>query len=187
MLSGFWDRPLFWVGLFFVGLVITLIVYRLPAAKEKSLRMPKIVQRLFALTFYLLPPFVLPLLPQPRLRWPLVAAVGAALAFFVVAIGLRARAQRVLGAHPALRARSNLVTTGIYSHVRHPMYLSNLLLTAGWGFLFRGIHALFCVPAWALGYAVLLLFEEKGLEEEYGDEYREYRRKVRYRFLPYLW
>jgi len=46
------------------------------------------------------------------------------------------------------------------------MYLSNILLAAGWALLFRGVHALLCVPIWALCYVVLTFFEEKGLEEE---------------------
>jgi hypothetical protein len=66
MLSGFWNSPIFWIGFHFVGVVLTVIVYRLPAAKERALRMPKGAQRLFALTFYLLPLLILPLLPQPR-------------------------------------------------------------------------------------------------------------------------
>lgn len=66
------------------------------------------------------------------------------------------------------------------------MYLSNVLLAAGWALLFRGIHALLCVPIWAPCYVILIFFEEKGLEEEYGEEYVEYSKKVRYRLIPYL-
>jgi protein-S-isoprenylcysteine O-methyltransferase Ste14 len=112
--------------------------------------------------------------------------VGAGLILLVAMVVVRARAQRELGAHPALRQKSSLVTTGIYNRVRHPMYLSNILLAAGWALLFRGIHALLCVPIWTLCYVVLTLFKEKGLEEEYGEEYREYKKKVRCRLIPYL-
>jgi len=99
---------------------------------------------------------------------------------------VRVMARRELGACPVLRQKGSLVTTGIYSRVRHPMYLSNILFALGWALLFRGIHALLCVPIWALCYGVLIFFEEKGLEEKYGEEYREYRRRVPWRLIPKL-
>ena len=183
-MSQFWSKPLFWVGFHFIGVILTVIMYRLPAVKEKALRAPKGVQRLFAMTFYLLPPLVLPLLPQPRLSWPVPVGIGAGLVLLIGMVVVRAKAHRELGAHPALRPRSSLVTTGIYSRVRHPMYLSNLLLAVGWALLFRGIHALLCVPIWVLCYGVLTFFEEKGLEAEYREAYREYKREVRWRIVP---
>jgi len=181
-----WNNPLFWVGCHLVGVILTVITYRLPAVKEKGLRMSRSMQRLFALTFYLLPPFILPLLPQPRLSWPVPVGIGAGLVLLIATVAVRAKAHKELGARPPLRPKSNLVTMGIYSRVRHPMYLSNLLLAGGWALLFRGIHALLCVTIWILGYVVLTFFEEKELEEEYAEEYREYRKKVRYRLVPYL-
>ncbi|HEC34500.1 MAG TPA: DUF1295 domain-containing protein [Chloroflexi bacterium] len=181
-----WNRSLFWVGFHFVGLILTVAIYRLPAPKKRALRTPKIVQRVFVIAFYLLPPLLLPLLPQPRLSWPVPAGVGAGLVLLVGMVVVRMMARRELGAYPVLRQKSNLVTTGIYSRVRHPMYLSNILLALGWALLFRGIHALLCVPIWILCYGVLIFFEEKGLEEEYGEEYQEYRRKVPWRIVPRL-
>jgi len=65
----FWSKQLLWIGFFFTGFVFTVVIYRLPAVREKVLRVPKGVQRLFVLTFYLLPPLILPLLHQPRLPW----------------------------------------------------------------------------------------------------------------------
>jgi len=186
MLSGFWKSLPFWVGFQLVGVILTVVIYRLPALKKRALRTPKIVQRGFVIAFYLLPPLVLPLLHQPRLSWPVPAGVGVGLVLLVGMIVVRVMARRELGAYPVLRQKSNLVTTGIYSRVRHPMYLSNLLLTGGWALLFRGIHALLCVPIWILCYGVLTFFEEKGLEEEYGEEYRKYKRRVPWRIIPGL-
>ena len=186
IMLGVWNKPVFWVGFHLVGLILTVAIYRLPALKERALRTPKIVQRGFVIASYLLPPLVLPLLPQPRLPWPVPAGIGAGLVLLVGMIVVRVMARRELGAYPVLRRKSNLVTTGIYSRVRHPMYLSNILFALGWALLFRGIHALLCVPIWALCYWALIFFEEKGLEEEYGEEYREYRRRVPWRIIPKL-
>lgn len=76
-----------------------------------------------------------------------------------------------------------LVTTGIYRHIRHPMYAS--LLALAWG-------AYFQAPSWiGTGVAILasffLLLTAKADEQEclayFGDAYAEYMRSTR-RFIP---
>jgi protein-S-isoprenylcysteine O-methyltransferase Ste14 len=166
MTSAFWNSPLFWSGLFLAGFVF------------------KTVQRIFTMTFYLLPMLALPLLPQPRLSWPVAVGIVTGLALLIGAVVTKMMAKRVFGAQPGLREKGNLVTTGIYGRIRHPKYLSNVLLAVGWALLFRGIHALLCVPLWAFGFVLLILFEEKEMEEEYGDAYREYKKKVPWRLIP---
>ncbi len=185
-MSDICSNLLFWMGLHFVGVFLTVGIYRLPVVKEKVLRAPRGAQRGFALVFYLLPPFILPLLPQPRVSWPLLARIGSSLVLLTAMAAIRMMAQRELGAFPVLRQRSSLVTTGIYSWIRHPMYLSNILFAAGWALLFPGIYALLCIPIWMFSYVILSFFEEQGLEEEYRRGYPEYKKKVRCRFFPYL-
>jgi len=80
---------------------------------------------------------------------------------------------------------TSLVTTGIYKHIRHPMYAS--LLALAWGAYFQ--H-----PTWiGTGIAVLasffLLLTAKADEQEclayFGPAYAEYMRRTR-RFIPGL-
>jgi len=181
-----WNSPLFWICFHLVGLAITVISFRQPTAKRQASKMPKIVQRIFAITFFLLPPLVLSLLSHPRLDWPVPVGIGAGLVALVAMAAIRRAAHKELGRHPALRQKSDLVTTGIYSRLRHPMYLSNWLLGAGWALLFRGVYALWCLPVWFFSYAVLIFFEEKELAEEYGPAYREYKENAPWRMIPKL-
>ena len=74
----------------------------------------------------------------------------------------------------------HLVVVGPYRYVRNPMYLAVLsiifgqaLLCGSWGAAVYGALVLTAVVLFVLGY------EQPTLEEEYGDEYREYRRHVR--------
>ena len=76
MLDNSWNKPMFWIGFHLVGFTLTVVIYRLPAVKEKVLRAPKGVQRIFAMIFYLLPLLILPLLPQPRVSWPVPVGRG---------------------------------------------------------------------------------------------------------------
>ena len=81
------------------------------------------------------------------------------------------------------RKEHTLVTTGPYRYVRHPFYLAGAvgvvggsLVAANW-FLFLAA----CVP---IGFLVARTrIEEEKLVERFGDEYRDYMRRVG-RFLP---
>jgi protein-S-isoprenylcysteine O-methyltransferase Ste14 len=92
-------------------------------------------------------------------------------------------AARVLGIcellPPARAERGRpLVTSGVYSFVRHPRYASVALLFLGL-FLITGLWvlaALFaCLGGWL---AVVIPMEEKELTERYGEAYLSYRRRV---------
>ena len=76
------------------------------------------------------------------------------------------------------RHAQRLVTTGIRSRVRHPIYLGHLCELLGWTICF-GTIPLFALTAFALitGYFMLGL-EDRELEQRFGPEYTTYRRQV---------
>jgi protein-S-isoprenylcysteine O-methyltransferase Ste14 len=84
--------------------------------------------------------------------------------------------------HPATDA---LQVVGPYRWVRHPLYSGWLLLTFGAAhmtgdrLIFAGISTLYLLIA--------MPFEERSLQMSFGDEYVEYRRRVRYRLIPYVY
>lgn len=82
--------------------------------------------------------------------------------------------------HP--RQAMPLQLTGPYALVRHPIYL-------GWvAIVFAAPHMTANRLAFAAISAVYLVigtaFEEQSLEHEFGENYREYKRKVRWRIVP---
>lgn len=78
-----------------------------------------------------------------------------------------------------LNAAHRLVTDGLYRQVRHPMYASFLVLGAGQALLVANwIAGLSGLAATALLIAVRLPREEAMMIERFGDQYRDYRRRV---------
>lgn len=79
---------------------------------------------------------------------------------------------------------NNLVTTGIYAYVRHPIYAAFLYIAAGLILISQNVF-LFVLPVifWAFFTLVMINTEEKWLLDLYGDEYLDYSRKVN-RFIP---
>jgi protein-S-isoprenylcysteine O-methyltransferase Ste14 len=73
-----------------------------------------------------------------------------------------------------------LVTGGLYSFTRNPMYLGMLLILAGVALLFGSVSTLLPIPvfAWMIQ-RNFILGEERFLEEIFGEQYLGYKRQVR--------
>ncbi len=79
-----------------------------------------------------------------------------------------------------------VVSTGVYGWVRHPMYLGATLMFVGGPLVTGAISALVVGLALAVLLAVRSLDEEALLARELPG-YAEYRRRVRYRLVPFVW
>ena len=106
--------------------------------------------------------------------WTLIRIAGLVLAIPAFVLWVTARIQ--LGSSFAVRAQAKeLVTRGLYSKIRNPVYVFGALFITGF-FLLIG------KPAWLLMLAVIVPLqiwrahvEAKVLEEKFGDAYRAYR------------
>lgn len=115
-------------------------------------------------------------LQEMRYQFGLISGLG--LLLFIVGVTIRIIARKTLGewfTH-GLRVinKHNLVTTGIYKHVRHPDYTGSLLLSYGIPLIFNssfGIVAMFPIIGCIL-YRIQI--EEKMLIETLADQYLEY-------------
>lgn len=86
-----------------------------------------------------------------------------------------------LGGLPEVRADNHaqrLVTTGIRSRVRHPVYLGHLCEMLAWS-VGTGLAVCWLLTSFAIVTgAVMIRMEDAELEERFGDEFVAYRRKV---------
>lgn len=82
--------------------------------------------------------------------------------------------------------QQKVVSTGVYSIVRHPQYLGIILLILGGPLLLESIISIIIGVGIASILVIRIHGEEKMLVEEL-DGYIEYRQKVKYRLLPYIW
>lgn len=79
-----------------------------------------------------------------------------------------------------------VVSTGVYGFVRHPMYLGAVLMFVGTPLLLGSAAGLLLAAAMTLLLAFRIAGEERALADEL-EGYAEYRQKVRYRLLPFIW
>ena len=84
----------------------------------------------------------------------------------------------IFGWKEIYEGKGKLVTTGIYRYVRHPQYVGFLLITLGLNVWWLTIITLALWPVVIIVYYKLAKKEEKDAEEEFGEEYLEYKRRV---------
>jgi protein-S-isoprenylcysteine O-methyltransferase Ste14 len=79
-----------------------------------------------------------------------------------------------------------VVSTGVYAIVRHPLYLGLFFMLIGAPLMTGSLFGLILSLAVIVSLVVRIRGEEKMLLEEL-DGYAEYQQKVKYRLIPYIW
>jgi len=71
-----------------------------------------------------------------------------------------------------------VISTGVYSRVRHPQYLGAIFAHFGASFLLSAYYSLLVAPLVIVINYILCRKEELELIREFGEEYQEYQKKV---------
>ena len=191
----YWQGWLF-VGVLFVPMFVAGIVlmFRQPELLRKRLeakeeeKEQKWVVALSGMLFIAM--FVVAGLNRRYMWWMLPDwAVFAAAGLFLVGYLLYAEVLREnvwLSRTIEVQEHQKVVDTGLYGIVRHPMYAATLLLFLSMplvlGSLWSFAIMLFYIPV----ISKRIRNEEKVLEEGL-EGYREYKQRVRYKVIPYVW
>jgi len=112
--------------------------------------------------------------------------VGVAVAGIAVAIAARVFLGRNWSGVVTVKKDHELIRRGPYAVVRHPIYSGILLGLLGTAIVVGEVRALIGVALFAIGFRVKSLTEEQFMEEQFGDEYRDYKRRVK-ALVPLLW
>lgn len=84
--------------------------------------------------------------------------------------------------------KTGLITTGFYKYVRHPQHLGIVVMSLGFLMLNGAGIRIGNIIAWTLVVFIYILLaesEEAALENEFGESYLDYKRKVPY-MIPFL-
>ena len=79
-----------------------------------------------------------------------------------------------------------VVTTGLYGVVRHPMYFATILMFLMIPLILGSWYALIVFAIYPILMAIRVIDEEKLLTKEL-DGYYEYKQKVKWRLIPFVW
>ncbi|KAG9073736.1 hypothetical protein FRC06_011180 [Ceratobasidium sp. 370] len=88
-----------------------------------------------------------------------------------------------------VRERPKLIKTGPYALVRHPMYTFGLMINPFSAVMFWNWIPLVGAGLTAIAFGIKIPMEEKLMlnSKELGDAYKNYKKEVPWRVIPYIW
>ncbi len=186
LLTGILFVPMFIAGLVMMKKSPDLLRKRLNVKEEQSEQ--KTVILLSGLMF--LAAFVFAGL-NFRFQWiilpdwvPFAAAAVFLLAYALYAEVLRENAY--LSRTIEVQENQKVIDTGLYGVVRHPMYMSTLLLFLSMPLVLGSLLSFVITLAYVPIIAKRIRNEEKVLEEGL-EGYTEYKKRVKFKVIPFVW
>jgi protein-S-isoprenylcysteine O-methyltransferase Ste14 len=193
-------NPWYGIAVFFAALVASIVIRAPHERRCKTVRtsvdrlgrLERTLLALMAIAVIVLPVLhaatkLLAFADHPLPPWAFAAGVAVAACW----LWLFHRSHRDLGTNWSvslqLREDHRLVTSGVYAHVRHPMYtalflhaLAQALLLSNW------VAGPAMLVAFTLMFALRLRPEEQLMGERFGADYAAYRQRTK-RLVPWIW
>lgn len=85
-----------------------------------------------------------------------------------------------------VQENQKVIDTGLYGIVRHPMYSATIILFLSIPLILGSLISFFIMLAYIPIIAIRINNEERVLEEGLKG-YKEYKQKVRYKLIPFIW
>lgn len=178
--------PMILVILFFINNDPKFIERRIKTKeKEKQQKIIQITFTLLILSGYIISGF------DKRFGWSDIPTYMVILADTLVLLGYilvffvfkqNSFASRVV----EVEKNQEVISTGLYGHVRHPMYTGIIVVYIPTSVALGSYWGLIPMATIPLALILRLLNEEKVLCKELPG-YKEYCQKTRYRLIPYIW
>lgn len=109
--------------------------------------------------------------------------------FFLVGCGMYAEVMRenaYLSRTVEVQENQTVIRTGLYGIVRHPMYLATLFMFLPLPLILGSFWGLIPFALYPVVTVIRILNEEKVLTDGL-EGYAEYKTKVKYRLIPFVW
>jgi protein-S-isoprenylcysteine O-methyltransferase Ste14 len=191
----FWNAWLF-IGVLFVPMIFVIIyliirdpelLYKRMNTNEKEKTQKKVVL-LTAVVF--LSAFIIAGLDY-RYEWSAVPPVLEILSAGIALIGyilfyIVMRQNSYVSRVVEIQEKQKVIDTGLYGIVRHPMYFAAILMFMFMPLVLGSFYALIPLLIFPFQMGIRMKNEEQILEKGL-EGYIQYKEKVRYKIIPYLW
>ena len=118
-------------------------------------------------------------------NWMVWAATGLFLLSYVLYAEVL-RENTYLSRTIEVQENQKVIETGLYGIVRHPMYMATMVLFLSMPLVLGSLYSFIIMLAYIPIIAKRIRNEEKVLEESLPG-YKEYKQKVKYKVIPFIW
>ena len=118
-------------------------------------------------------------------NWMVWAATGLFLLSYVLYAEVL-RENTYLSRTIEVQENQKVIDTGLYGIVRHPMYMATMVLFLSMPLVLGSLYSFIIMLAYIPIIAKRIRNEEKVLEESLPG-YKEYKQKVKYKVIPFIW
>jgi protein-S-isoprenylcysteine O-methyltransferase Ste14 len=145
-------------------------------SKESRAIHESLINLALLLLFISIPGLRLRFEPDSR-EWE-IAGLAIQVAFLALAVWARRHLDRNWSGEITIKIDHQLIRSGPYGRIRHPIYTAMLGMYAGTAVVSGEIHALIAVAMVAFAYFRKIRMEESNLHEAFGPEYSAYKRRT---------
>ncbi len=169
-----------WIVILIIALVISVLTFfRMKGKLLFRIGFSLIRAPIFFILFYI------PIFKQPRISdiiiLPIIGCALLIIGMIMAIVGSKQLMKTNLSGVKGIPEQ--IITTGLYSIIRHPINLGLMLTFAGWYIIFSGVYSLCFLVIFIIFFALETLWEERNLEKAFGEKYTEYKKRVGM-FLP---
>ena len=122
----------------------------------------------------------------PVLSFQNIFGLGLLLTGFIIAIVAQITLYRSYSSTLIIRENHQLITHGIYSLIRHPIYLGVILAAIGIPVCSASLLGFLIMSVLIPVFLIRVKFEERLLIEAFGDDYRAYQVRTR-KLIPFIY
>jgi protein-S-isoprenylcysteine O-methyltransferase Ste14 len=171
-----------WLALGIFWLVMAVTAKRAARTQSPGSRLLHITPEILAFCLLFAPG------PWEQWQWRFVPETSLAVAWLglaltVAGLGFAIWARLFLGRNWSgrvmIKEEHELIQTGPYSIVRHPIYSGFLLAILGTALVQGEFRSLLALPVAVLGWALKLRLEESFMAQQFGNAYLDYKRRVK--------
>lgn len=192
---NYWNAWLF-IGLLFIPMFIVgiILLFKNPMLLQSRINVKESEKEQKKVILYSGLMFILGFIISGlnyRYKWIMIPSTVVIIAslLFVISYILYAEVLRentYLSRTIKVEKKQEVVDTGFYSIVRHPMYSITIVLFLTIPLVLGSIISFVIFLIYPFIISRRIINEEEGLEKELKG-YKEYKKKVKYRLIPYVW
>jgi len=180
-----------WLEILFTATEVALLIYK--RSEKEGTRSNRDRRSLLLLWLVIGGSMTYTSITEHRHTWPLPGDAGLITGIIIFGLGFIIRwtaivqLGKMFTVNVAIHKDHSLNTKGLYKIVRHPSYLGLLMILAGIGFSMNSIlNMLIIIIPCFLALSFRISVEEAALTDNFGEQYRNYKRRVA-RLIPWVY